>query len=217
MGSLESDYNLPSGQVFALLSIVGPECPQRNDKFGIKIRGVFPTAEEAKSFAKRLQKDDALFDIYVVEMGKWLLIPPDREKIEDTHYVNDKLEEIMQGYRDNQRQAAAMFEKRKRDMMAKPAEGDTPYIDPSDENSKYYTKPDVPPVPHPAEFLDELKKEFPDRPEEDIRHLADLKVLDIMAERRVAREKELVDAEERFKRELENKEPIKEDAEEVAV
>ncbi|NBS67829.1 hypothetical protein EBT31_02805 [bacterium] len=217
MGSLESDYNLPSGQVFALISIVGPECPQKNDKFGVKIRGVFPTADEAKSFAKRLQKDDATFDIYVVEMGKWLLIPPDRDKIEDTHYVNDKLEEIMQGYRDNQRQAAAMFEKRKRDMMAKPVEGDAPYIDPADENSKYYTKPDVPPVPHPADFLDELRAEFPDRPEEDIRHLADIKVLDIIAERRVAREKELAEAEEKFKREQENKEPIKEEADEVAV
>ena len=192
MDSLEQDYNMPAGQAFALISLVGPDLPQKNDQFGLKIRGVFGDVEAAKSFAKRLQREDATFDIYVVEMGKWLLIPPDRDKIEDTHYVNEKLEEIMTKYRDNQRHAAAMFEKRKKDMMAKPLEGsDTPYIDPSDENSKFYTKPDVPPVPHPADFLDDLRKEFPDRPDEDIRHLADLKVLDIMAERRKAREAEL--------------------------
>jgi len=217
MGSLESDYNLPPGQVFALISIVGPECPQKNDKFGVKIRGVFGTAEDAKSFAKRLQKDDATFDIYVVEMGKWLLIPPDRDHIEDAHYVNDKLEEIMQGYRENQRQAASMFEKRKRDLMVKPAEGEHPYIDPSDENSKYYTKPDVPPVPHPSDFLDGLRKDFPDRSDDDLRQLADLKVLDIISDRRKERERELAEAEEKYKRDQENKEPISEDAEEVAV
>lgn len=196
MDSLEQDYNLPSGQVFALISLVGPDLPQKNDKFGLKIRGVFSDVDSAKGFAKRLQREDATFDIYVVEMGKWLLIPPDRDHIDDTHYVNDKLEEIMSKYRENQRNAAAMFEKRKKDMMAKPIEGsETPYIDPSDENSKYYTKPDVPPVPHPAEFLDDLRKEFPDRPDEDIRHLADIKVLDIIAERRKAREEELKAAE----------------------
>lgn len=217
MASLESDYNLPPGQVFALISIVGPECPQKNDKFGVKIRGVFGTAEDAKSFAKRLQKDDATFDIYVVEMGKWLLIPPDRDHIEDAHYVNDKLEEIMQGYRENQRQAASMFERRKRDMMVKPQDGEHPYIDPSDENSKYYTKPDVPPVPHPADFIDALRKDYPDRSDDDLRQLADIKVLDIIADRRKERERELAEAEEKYKREQENKEPIKEDAEEVAV
>lgn len=217
MGSLESDYNLPTGQAFALISIVGPECPQKNDKFGVKIRGVFGTAEDAKGFAKRLQKDDATFDIYVVEMGKWLLIPPDRDHIEDTHYVNDKLEEIMQGYRDNQRQAASMFEKRKRDLMAKPADGEHPYIDPSDENSKYYTKPDVPPVPHPSDFLDGLRKDFPDRSDDDLRQLADLKVLDIISNRRKERELEMTEAEEKYKRDQENKQPITEEAEEVAV
>jgi hypothetical protein len=196
MDSLEQDYNLPPGQVFALISLVGPELPQKNEKFGMKIRGVFGDIDSAKSFAKRLQREDATFDIYIVDMGKWLLIPPDRDNIEDTHYVNEKLEEIMSKYRENQRSASAMFEKRKKDMMAKPLEGsDTPYIDPSDENSKYYTKPDVPPVPHPADFLDDLRKEFPDRPDEDIRHLADIKVLDIIAERRKAREAELREAE----------------------
>ncbi len=169
------DYTTVPGQLFACLSIVGPECPQRNDKFGIKIRGAFSTREEAEKHAKRLQKEDAMFDIYVVDMYKWLLIPPDRDHIEDVHYANEKLEEIFSKYRENQRMAAALFEKRKRDMTTKPLEGvpETPFVDPSDENSKFYTKPDVPPVPHPSEFLEKIQKENPDMSIDDAVKLAD--------------------------------------------
>jgi len=109
-------------------------------------------------------------------MYKWLLIPPTREDIEDVHYQNDKLEEIMSKYRANQSAASAMFEKRKRDMMAKPQDGEFPYIEPGDENSKYYTKPDVPPIPHPADLLEDLKKEFPEASIEELVAKADLRV-----------------------------------------
>ncbi len=116
--SLEQDYTTVPGQLFACLSIVGPEAPQKNDKFGIKIRGCFNSRDEAAAHAKRLQNEDSTFDIYVVDMYKWLLIPPDPTKIEDVHFNNEKLEALMQGYRENQAQAAKMFEERKRDMQA---------------------------------------------------------------------------------------------------
>ena len=45
--SLEQDFTTVPGQLFACLSIVGPECPQKNEKFGIKIRGCFSTRDEA--------------------------------------------------------------------------------------------------------------------------------------------------------------------------
>ena len=102
MGSLESDYITVPGQLFACVSFVGPDQPQKNELLGMKIRGCFSTRDEASSHAKRLQKDDATFDIYVVDMYKWLLIPPNREMIDDVHYANDKLEEIMTKYKDNQ-------------------------------------------------------------------------------------------------------------------
>jgi hypothetical protein len=185
MGTLEQDYITVPGQVFACVSFVGPDLPQKNEKFGMKIRGAFATRDEAASHAKRLQKEDALVDIYVVDMYKWLLIPPDREQIEDVHYQNEKLEEIMSKYKENQAAAAAMFEKRKRDAVAKPIGGEFPFIDPSDENSKFYSKPDVPPIPHPAEVLEDLKKEFPDKPIEELVKMADDKVAQIIEERRI--------------------------------
>jgi hypothetical protein len=177
MGSLEPDYLTVPGQVFACVSFVGPELPQKNEKLGMKIRGCFASRDDAAAHAKRLQREDGLVDIYVVDMYKWLLIPPDRANVDDAHYANEKLEEIMVKYRKNQSEAAAMFEKRKRDMMAKPIEGsDTPYIEPGDENSKFYTKPDVPPIPHPAEVLERLQKEFPDKEMTELVQMADAEV-----------------------------------------
>jgi len=186
--SLEQDYTTVPGQLFACLSIVGPECPQKTDKFGIKIRGCFSTRDEASNHAKRLQKEDSTFDIYVVDMYKWLLIPPDNTQIEDAHYTNEKLEEIMIKYRENQSMAAKMFEERKRDMMAVRTPGDMPYIKPGDENSKYYNKPDEPPISHPAEVLDRLKLEKPDASVEDLVKEADAIVQAEIDERQRLRE-----------------------------
>jgi len=170
------------------LSVVGPEAPQKNDKFGIKIRGCFASRSEAADHAKRLQKEDATFDIYVVDMYKWLLIPPDPAKIEDAHFANEKLEEIMQGYKENQAQAAKMFEERKADMMAVRT-GDT-YAKPGDDNSKFYNKPDEAPISHPAEVLERLQKEKPDAPMEDLVKEADEIVAQEMKERQAQREAE---------------------------
>ena len=166
--SLTQDYTTVPGQLFACLSIVGPDTPQKTDKYGVKIRGAFSSRDEAANHAKRLQAEDPTFDIYVVDMYKWLLIPPDSSKIEDVHYTNEKLEEIMVGYKENQSQAARMFQERKQGMM----ETKTQYT-PGDDNSKFYTKPDEAPIPHPAEVLERLKKEKPDTPMEDLVSEAD--------------------------------------------
>lgn len=181
--SLETDYTTVPGQIFACLSIIGPEAPQKNDKFGIKIRGAFATRDEAANHAKRLQKEDPTFDIYVVDMYKWLLIPPDPTKIDDVHYSNEKLEEIMTGYKENQAQAARMFQERKEAMMKN-------NITPGDDNSKFYTKPDEAPVSHPAEVLERLKKEKPDAPMDELVKEADSIVAAEIEERRKQREAE---------------------------
>lgn len=187
MASLEQDYTTVPGQLFACISLVGPECPQKNDKFGLKIRGCFSTRDEAGSHAKRLQKEDATFDIYVVDMYKWLLIPPDPSHIEDVHYNDQKLEELMSAYKENQALAAKMFEERKRDMMAKPVAGS--FIKPGDENSKYYSKPDEPPISHPADVLERLRTEKPDASMEDLVKEADEIVKKEIADRQKEREK----------------------------
>ena len=61
--SLEQDYTTVPGQVFACISIVGPDSPQKTDKLGVKLRGAFGTRDEAANHAKRLQREDPTFDI----------------------------------------------------------------------------------------------------------------------------------------------------------
>jgi hypothetical protein len=197
--SLETDYTTVPGQIYACLSVIGPEAPQKNDKFGIKIRGAFATRDEAANHAKRLQREDPTFDIYVVDMYKWLLIPPDPTKIEDVHYTNEKLEEIMTGYKENQSQATRMFNERKEAMMKNS-------LTPGDENSKFYTKPDEAPISHPAEVLERLKKEKPDTPMEELVKEADAIVTAEVEERRKKREAEakLEDVKEEAEEEGEN-------------
>tara|TARA_R110002074_G_scaffold876_4_gene5351 strand:+ start:1986 stop:2813 length:828 start_codon:yes stop_codon:yes gene_type:complete len=196
MATLEQDYTVVPGQVFACLSVVGPECPQKTDKFGIKIRGCFATNAEAAAHAKRLQKEDATFDIYVVDMYKWLLIPPDPDKIEDTHYNDNQLEEMMSSYRENQAMGKKLFEERKRDAMAKPIPGaeEGAFSKPGDENSQFYTKPDEPPISHPAEILKELQVEFPDKPIEELIKLAEAKVQEEIDAVKARREREAIEA-----------------------
>jgi hypothetical protein len=61
---------------------------------------------------------------------------------------------------------------------------------PGDENSKFYTKPDEPPIPHPAEVLERLKKEKPDTPMEELVKEADAIVATEIEERQKKREAE---------------------------
>lgn len=178
MATLEQDFTVVPGQSYALISLVGPELRQKNEKFGLKIRGVFASKDEAASHAKRLQKEDATFDIYVVDMYKWLLIPPDNEKIDDVHYQEEKLEEIMSHYKENQQQAKVMFEKRKKDMIEKPN-----YIEPGDENSKFYSRPDEPPISHPSEVVEKLRVDHPDKTIEELVKMANDVIEEQMKER----------------------------------
>ena len=200
--SLETDYTTVPGQAFACLSIVGPECPQKNEKFGIKIRGAFGTRDEAANHAKRLQKEDGTFDIYVVDLYKWLLIPPDSDKIEDVHYSNEKLEEIMSGYKENQSQAARMFSERKQGMTQIKSN-----FSAGDENSQFYNKPDEAPISHPAEVLERLKKEKPDTPMEELVKQADAVVAEEMKERQRKREEEAASTDAKLEEVKEEGEP----------
>ncbi len=185
MSALQGDYRTVPGQNFFILAVVGPDCPQKTDKFGIKISGGFATREEAGNHAKKMQADCADYDLYVVDGYKWLLIPPPRDEIKDTHYVDEKLEQLFTVYNENQVMASKMFEERKRDMMAKPIAGT--FIKPGDENSKYYSKPDEPPISHPADVLERLQKEKPDAPMEELVIEADAIVADEIRERQKQR------------------------------
>jgi hypothetical protein len=184
MSTLQRTYTTVPGQLYALISIVGPEgCNQKSEKFGLKILGAFGTRDEAANHAKKLQEEDATFDILLVDMYQWALIPPELSEVEDVHYNEKRLEEIMAGYRENQKAAAKMFEERKRGML-----DNVNHFTPGDENSKFYNKPDEAPISHPADVIERLKKEKPDTPMEELVKMADEIVAQEIEERKKARE-----------------------------
>lgn len=111
---LDVDCITVPGQLYVVLSLVGPSgTNQRADKFGLKIRGCFASTEEAHSHVKRLQKFDPTMDIFVADMYKWLLIPPDLDAIENHEFQEDFLNDLIKGYRESQENAKQLFHERK--------------------------------------------------------------------------------------------------------
>lgn len=93
----------------------------RSTLHGLKIRGVYPTQEQAAARAKALNKKDPAFDIYVAEMGAWLPWDFDASEIESQDYGNDQLNKLMQAYRENSAKRDAFFEEEKRQKLAEAA------------------------------------------------------------------------------------------------
>ncbi len=114
--NVDKDTTTVPGQNYALISIVAPNANQKSDNCCLKIKGVFANLEDANKHADMLQKLDDTFDIYVVEMYSWLLVPPDPELIEQKH-VDYKLNEIISGHRETQLKSKMYFEERKRELM----------------------------------------------------------------------------------------------------
>ncbi len=69
---------------------------------GIKVRGVYATEAEASARAKRLQKTDPNFNIYMGAVGKWMAWDPDPNSVKEQEYANDQLNTLMKKYRDNE-------------------------------------------------------------------------------------------------------------------
>jgi hypothetical protein len=114
--NVDKDNEKLSGQNYALISVVSPSSDQKCDNICLKIKGVFNNLEEANKHAEMLQKINSTFDIYVVEMYSWLLVPPDPELIEQKH-VDLTLNEIISGHRESQLKAKMHFEERKRELL----------------------------------------------------------------------------------------------------
>ena len=117
---LDTDFTKVSGQNYALISIVEPNeklNSLKENQCALKIKGCFDSIDNAKAWAKKLQEEDNSFNIYLVDMYSWLLIPPDQEKIEDVQYRDEMLNKIIGGRKEEERKANAMFQQYKNEMQ----------------------------------------------------------------------------------------------------
>lgn len=180
MASDGSDPFTVPGQGFFVMSFVGPETEHGRataEDFAIKISGVFSNQEDANRHCEKLWKEDPRFDRYVAPLYQFIPLPPDHSKIEDVHYTDKRLNDIMRKHADNQREARKHFKARKEALM-------NGWVDPADENADYYTKPDEAPVSHPADHMERLKLENPTLSHKELVAMADAIVQKEIEERK---------------------------------
>lgn len=114
---MEKDNFRVAGQNYGIISIVSPVSNQKYDKLAIKFKGCFNTYEEAKAHAQKLHKIDSTFDIHVIELYSWIVVPPSREAIGEVHYENGVLDNLVNEHLKQQDLARVEFEKYKREML----------------------------------------------------------------------------------------------------
>ena len=81
---------------------------------GIKVRGVFSSEAEASVRAKRLQKSDPNFNVYLGAVGKWMAWEPDPNKVTDSEYANEQLNTLMKKYRENEDNREVFYNEQKK-------------------------------------------------------------------------------------------------------
>jgi len=79
---------------------------------GLKIRGVYPSLEEAELRCKMLRELDPNHDVYVGPIGMWMPWEPDAYKTGRVEYLEDELNKLMQEKVKNQEFAKMAFDKR---------------------------------------------------------------------------------------------------------
>ena len=79
---------------------------------GIKVRGVFPTQQEAEMRCKMLREVDPNHDVYVGPVGVWVPFHPEAYKTGRVEYLEKELNELMQEKTKNEEKAKQAFETR---------------------------------------------------------------------------------------------------------
>jgi hypothetical protein len=79
---------------------------------GLKVRGVFPTQQEAELRCKMLREIDPNHDVYVGPVGIWIPFHPEAYKTGNVQYLEKELNELMHEKKKNDDKAKVEFDKR---------------------------------------------------------------------------------------------------------
>ena len=86
---------------------------------GIKIRGSYPTQEEAELRAKMLREVDDKHDIFVGPVGMWMPWDPEAYKTGRVEYMEEELNKLMSEKQKNETNAKTTFEQRVKESKQK--------------------------------------------------------------------------------------------------
>lgn len=79
---------------------------------GLKVRGSFPTQQEAELRCKMLREQDPNHDIYVGPVGMWMPWEPEAYKTGRVEYLENELNRLMNEKQKNEEKAKTTFEQR---------------------------------------------------------------------------------------------------------
>jgi hypothetical protein len=86
---------------------------------GIKIRGVYPTMEEAELRCKMLREIDPNHDVFVGPVGLWMPWDPEAYKTGRVEYMEEELNQLMHEKKKNEANAKMSFEQRVKESKQK--------------------------------------------------------------------------------------------------
>jgi len=86
---------------------------------GIKIRGSYPSQQEAELRCKVLRENDPNHDVYVGPVGTWMPWEPDAYKTGKVEYLEEELNTLMHEKNKNEEQAKREFENRVKESKKK--------------------------------------------------------------------------------------------------
>ena len=89
---------------------------------GIKIRGSYPTLEEAELRAKMLREVDPSHDVYVGPVGLWMPWEPEAYKTGRVEYMEEELNQLMSEKKKNEANAKQSFDQRVKETKEKAIE-----------------------------------------------------------------------------------------------
>ena len=121
--TLEDDYkNFIDTNEERLEGQFGKEHGFQTSVRGIKVRGSYPSQEEAEMRCKLLREVDPNHDVYVGPVGLWMPFHPESYKTGRVEYLEDELNQIMQEKNKNEASAKVEFDKRVRETKEKAME-----------------------------------------------------------------------------------------------
>ena len=82
---------------------------------GLKVRGSYPSQEEAELRCKMLREVDPNHDVYVGPVGMWMPFHPESYKTGRVEYLEEELNQLMQEKNKNENNAKIEFDKRVRE------------------------------------------------------------------------------------------------------
>ena len=121
--TLEDDYkNFIDTNEERLEGQFGKEHGFQTSVRGLKVRGSYPSQEEAELRCKLLREVDPNHDVYVGPVGLWMPFHPESYKTGRVEYLEDELNQIMQEKNKNEASAKVEFDKRVRETKEKAME-----------------------------------------------------------------------------------------------